>query len=152
MWIGKDSEGSIMTEWRYCHGICLKGLRKTTKNLSAYTRHTRYPDRDSNQALSQYESRSLPLCQLFQSENIWIVWKNVICITIMGNCYMNDTCWQPQPHLWDTAATHRSQTAAPHSWKLTIFHFVQCIHRLHYIEFDTEVKNVILRIVNTRIY
>jgi hypothetical protein len=40
--------------------ICLEELNKTTKNLS---HNTLYPDRDSDRVPSEYESRTLPLCQ-----------------------------------------------------------------------------------------
>jgi hypothetical protein len=36
-WIGKDLEGSIMTESRYDHRICFEGLNKTKKTLSEDT-------------------------------------------------------------------------------------------------------------------
>jgi hypothetical protein len=43
-----------------CHPcICLKKLRKIKKNL---TQDSWCPDRNSNQASSEYEYRALPLC------------------------------------------------------------------------------------------
>jgi hypothetical protein len=61
-----------MAELRYDHRTCLKRLRKMTKNLIEYTR---YPDRDSNQALSHYDPRLLALGQLFQLEYALLVCK-----------------------------------------------------------------------------
>jgi hypothetical protein len=41
---------------RYCHGIRLDALRKTTKYLTQYSWS---PDRDSNQGIPEYFSRSV---------------------------------------------------------------------------------------------
>jgi hypothetical protein len=51
---------AVVTQFSYFFDICLAGQRKTTKNLSHYT-YMRCTGGDSNRALSEYDSRELPL-------------------------------------------------------------------------------------------
>jgi hypothetical protein len=55
--IGKNVEGSGRGPvLRYYPGICLEGLRKTTKNLS---QNNQFPGRDFNPGPPEYEIRVL---------------------------------------------------------------------------------------------
>lgn len=63
--------GELEGEWgkqlwpnlRYCPGICMEGLRKTT---DSHSQDSWCPDQDTNQAPSEYKSKALLL------ESTWL--------------------------------------------------------------------------------
>jgi hypothetical protein len=72
---GKDLKGSDCGLSRRWPGLCLQGLRKTTK---VFRQDSRCPDRDSNRKPKDYKSVTLPLDQNIQYEQFIILIKNRI--------------------------------------------------------------------------